>query len=337
MNYKLNLKYFNFTTLSYNNKKNKKNKKIIKNYKKQNYIFKSKRISNLSNSINIYGLKFNSGSFSITKIYNDDNEKEFLLNFRMSNCKIVNINNQDILISLNKIVKIDKNLKVINENKILIPSLLEKITNSINTYNKNIIGIEDMRIFNFNDIIKIIGTAQDTDRKTKIISGDYDYETNKLTNINYIENTFNIQEVEKNWVYFINDKDELNIIYKWYPLQVCNIVENKLFLLKNINMPKYFINARGSTCGVKYNNQNWFIVHFNEEGDYYHFFAVFDLEMKLIKYSNKFKFEGNRIEFCIGFTIDYNDIIICYSLNDEISKYALYDISRLNGLLWIIE
>jgi len=306
-------------------------------------IFKSRRIINLSHKIKIYGIDFYSGSFSITQINNNINECEYLLNFRMINYEIINncykanvmINTNKIFISVNQMIKFDKNFKIIDENKIIIPPLLKNISKGINVYNKNIIGIEDMRIFNFNNEIKIIGTAEDTNNKSNIVSGNYDYITNTLSNINFIENTFNNQEVEKNWVYFLNDIDQLNIIYKWYPLQICSMDNNKLILLKNIDMPIYFKNIRGSTCGLKYNNQNWFIVHLNEEGYYYHLFVVFDMKMKLIKYSNKFKFEGYRIEFCIGFTIfDSNNLIICYSLDDTISKLAIYDIKRLNELKW---
>jgi hypothetical protein len=180
----------------------------------------------------------------------------------------------------------------------------------------------------------IIGTAQNKDGKSNIVSGEYDYEKNILVNINFIENTFNKQNVEKNWVYFIDKNNELKIIYKWFPLQICEIKNNNLYLVSSINLPKYFENARGSTCGVKYNGNNWFIVHLNENGNYYHFFAIFDTNMNLIKYSQKFKFEGYIIEFCIGLQFKNNNIIICYSLNDTISKMAIYKPFRLNELNW---
>lgn len=317
-------------------------KRIVRQINKNEPIFKSRRIKNLTHSLNIFGINFISSSISIIDLQGDNNETEYLLNFRMLNYKIINniyctntkINNNDIYISLNKMLKLNNMFDIIDDNKLIVPPLLQEISKSINKYNKNILGIEDMRIFKFKDKIKIIGTAQDINNKTNIISGNYDYSTNTLFDINFLENTFNNQKIEKNWIYFINNNEELNIIYKWYPLQICNICNNKLCLIKNINMPDYFKNARGSSCCVKYNNQNWFIVHFNEEGNYYHFFVLFDIDMNLIKYSSKFKFEGYKIEFCIGFTVKNNDFLICYSLNDSISKIALYDINRLNELIW---
>lgn len=306
----------------------------------ENKIFKSNFIINLSNSLKVNNVNFNSGSPSITRVLNSNGDSEYLINFRMLNYDIISgaykpnvkINGKNIFISLNKIVKLNDKLEIMDENKIIIPPVFKYLTTHL--YNNSIIGIEDMRIFNYNNKTMIIGTSQDKNGKSNIVSGEYNYENNKLVNINFIENTFNKQNVEKNWVYFTNKNNELKIIYKWFPLQICQIKNNKLYLDSSINLPKYFENARGSTCGFKYNGNNWFIVHLNENGNYYHFFAVFDINMNLIKYSQKFKFEGYKIEFCIGLEFKDDDMIVCYSLNDTISKMAIYKPSRLNELNW---
>lgn len=315
----------------------------------EDFIFKSKRIYNLSMNYSIKNILFTSGSFSITQDPESSEHNSYLLNFRLYkniklNKKIVmNKKNKhhdknpnlNVNVSLNYFVKLNSNFTIIDENKILIPSSVNEIIYSINKYDKYIIGIEDMKIFNFNGIIKIIGTSQNNNRQVKGIIGDYNYNENKIDNIKYINVTFNKQKVEKNWVYFKNLNEKLKIIYKWFPLQICSTYKNNLILTRQLKMPFFFENARGSTCGIHFNNEIWFICHFNENGNYYHFFSVFDLSMNLKKYSNKFKFEGCRIEFCIGFEIKQMNFIICYSLNDDISKLALYDISRLDELNWV--
>lgn len=313
----------------------------------EDFIFKSKRIFNLSMNYDIKNVIFTSGSFSITKS-EETSEDTFLLNFRLHknvalNKKIVmskknkfyNKNpHLNVNVSLNYFVKLNSNFTIIDENKILIPSSINEIIYSINRYNKYIIGIEDMKIFNFNGIIKIIGTSQNNNKQVKGIIGDYNYNENKIENVKYINVLFNKQKVEKNWVYFKNSNNELKIIYKWFPLQICSVIKNNLILTRQIIMPDFFKNARGSTCGIYLNNEIWFICHSNENGNYYHFFSVFDTFMNLKKYSNKFKFEGCVVEFCIGFEIKNANLIICYSLNDTVSKLALYDVSRLNELKW---
>jgi len=312
----------------------------------ENKIFTSKLKYDLSNSMNIDRFNFDSGNFSITKIKNNNEEIEYLIDFRLINYNIFNniyipnliVDKTKIFVSLNKIIKLNDKLEIINENKLIIPPILKYLdkykTFVIKNNNNIIIGIEDMRIFNYNEKIMVIGTAQNIKGEIRVVCGEYQYETNELININFIKNTFNEQDIEKNWVYFINNSNELNVIYKWYPLQICEIKNNNLYLIKNVILPKYFIRARGSTCGIKHNDNNWFIVHFNENGNYYHFFAVFDLNMNLIKYSEKFKFDNYKIEFCIGLEFIDDNIIICYSTNDNKSIMAIYRPSRLNELIW---
>lgn len=290
---------------------------------------------NLTFSLNYESIKFTSGNFCIIKSPNFENE--YLLNFRCINYFFSNSKNNTI-ISINKIIRVTKNYEIIDENKILIPDLLKK--DMLHTkYNSNdkIIGIEDMKIFNFKDKIKIIGSQMNNLSNLGMVWGDYNYETNQIENLNHIQNTFNFQSVEKNWIYFV-DNDELKVIYKWFPLQICRITDsNKLILEKELRMPPYFIGIRGSTCGFKYNDEIWFITHFhniNFKGRYYHNFVVFDSQMNLKKFSKHFRFEGDTIEFCLGFIISDDKFIISYSTNDTISKLGIYNKSTIDNLQW---
>jgi hypothetical protein len=172
---------------------------------------------NLSQKLELYNVDFNSGSFSIIK-YLD----EYLLNFRFINYKIINneyvvnpINNslmkyRDNFVSVNKFVKLDNNYNIIDENKLVVPYLLQFIVTK--QIKKRVLGIEDMRIFNHNNQIKIIGSSQN-EENLSIVSGEYDYSNNKLINMNFITPSFNNNNVEKNWVYFECD-NQLQIIYK---------------------------------------------------------------------------------------------------------------------------
>jgi hypothetical protein len=300
-------------------------------------LFKPNNSINLTSNINISNIFFKSCNFSITKSSQND---EYLLNLRYVNYTTengpnVNINNRGIYISINKIFKFNKNFQIIDENKLIIPPLFNEISKNINRFNKNIIGIEDIKIFNFNGIIKIIGTSQNNVGNIKGMIGEYNYDDNTIINFKYINVNFNKQNIEKNWVYFKNFNNELKIIYKWYPLQICDVINNNLILIRQIKMPIDFLNVRGSSCGILFNNEIWFICHINENRNYYHLFVVFDIYMNLKKYSNKFKFDNCRIEFCIGLEIVNDKLIICYSLNDSTSTIGLYDISQLDNLTWI--
>ena len=148
-------------------------------------LFKPINTINLTSNIKILNIFFKSCNFSITK--SNQNDTEYLLSLRFVNYTTengpnVNINNQGIYISANKIFKLTKDFQIIDENKLIIPPLLKEISKNINKYNKNIIGTEDIKIFNFNDTINIIGTCQDQFGNIKSITGEYNYHNNEINN-----------------------------------------------------------------------------------------------------------------------------------------------------------
>lgn len=300
----------------------------------------SKKTIDFSRKYIIYGIEFKSSSFSIIKDIN--NPDVFILNFRFVNYDIIkNIHTsrlKNYFITLNKIIKVDKNLNIIEEKSPIVPFYLQTLVKNYNiNYKKRIYGIEDVRFFNYNNKIKIIGTHEVNTSTTGILSGEYCYKSNNFLNTNYIKCGFNNHHVEKNWVYF-EMNDDLRVIYKWYPLQI-GLISNKntLDMVKKIDMPIFFKKARGSTCGIKYNDEIWFICHFNDNAYYSHFFTVFDENMNLKKFSKNFTFEKNKIEFCIGFYIDKNDdFYIPYSVDDTKSKLGIYSLSTINNLPWHI-
>ena len=270
----------------------------------------------------LYGIIFYPSNISIT-IYKNN----YLIALRYINYDIENNIIPKNNISINKFLTLNTNFQLINTETIIPNELI------INNISNNIIGIEDIKIFNDNNFLKIIGTTQNANNDIGIITGIYDYDTNTIKNKYFIKNTFNFQNIEKNWVYFKNNND-VNIIYKWYPLQICEIKNDKLYLLEEKLMPSFFKNARGSTCGIKYNNEIWFIIHFNEYSNYYHSIVIFDESMKLKMYSEKFKFENYKIEFCLGFLINENKFIISYTLNDKNPTIGVYDINDIIKLKW---
>lgn len=322
-------------------------------------LIKAVKIINFSKKKIMFNSIFFSGSLSIIK--NTKNLDEYIIMLRYVNYRLsdekgyqktygagITINTA---ITINETFKLDKTLNIIHNNKPIIPKdlpILAKNYNFLNKYlKKNFIGIEDIKLFNHNEKIKIIGTWQEKycygdNNSTVIVTGDYDYNENKIFNLTKITPSFNFQEMEKNWVYFENENNKLQVIYKWYPLQICEIVSNNLNLIREIEMPPFFVGARGSTCGFKYKNEIWFILHFAiyEKGakmlnnSYYHFFAVFDTNMKLTKYSNRFKFEGRRIEFCIGLYIEKDVFIIPYSVYDNSSRLGIYNMNSILNLQW---
>lgn len=155
---------------------------------------------------------------------------------------------------------------------------------------------------------------------------------------------------EKNWVIIpdavaitpasLTREIPINVIYKWSPLTIGTVNGDQLSIVAETPMPPLFAHVRGSTNGIEINGNIWFIAHivaglivpiYNLDSPalrhYYHIFVVFDLEMKLLRYSLPFTFEGERVEFCLGLQRDARDQFwISYSTMDSTSK--IMQISR---------
>jgi hypothetical protein len=149
---------------------------------------------------------------------------------------------------------------------------------------------------------------------------------------------------EKNWSPF-SLNGEMHVVYKWFPLQIgkINYETNELAITDiRYDVPDFLKNARGTTCGYTIGSEIWFVLHTTktsetkpESYNYAHFFAVFDLSMNFLKYSELFKFEGEKVEFCLGLIIKESELILSYSVLDTKSVVAVYDMEFIkNGIRW---
>tara|TARA_Y100000816_G_scaffold78559_1_gene53460 strand:- start:2176 stop:5139 length:2964 start_codon:yes stop_codon:yes gene_type:complete len=306
-------------------------------------ILESIKIKDFSSCITVYiNNKKNSfcrGSSCIIK--NIEKENSYYLNFRWINYQLDDNGNCTYScssnISKNSIQQLDNNLNVISK---------EIFNNDNILLYKKYNGFEDVRIFNFKGDIYYSGTIF-VEKKIGVSINKID----NLNNINYLKKNYitpsfpTNNTIEKNWALF-EYKNKLRVIYTWYPIIICEVDfnSNKLNLLeeKVINID-IFRHARGSTCGVNYNNEIWFILHHTQiidsvhKANYLHFFAVFDENMNLKRYSEVFKFENHIVEFCLGFIIEKERIIISYSCNDCISKVGIFDNHYITNVLnWFI-
>ena len=130
-------------------------------------------------------------------------------------------------------------------------------------------------------------------------------------------------------------------MYNWYPLQIgrmyylknsMNVTENKY------DMPDFFKEVRGSSCGYQQNDEIWFVAHKtqnygNEQNNicyhYQHFFVIFDLDMNLLRYSELFKLGQCKVEFCTGLIVKDDEIILSYSLMDTQSFISIYNMDYI--------
>lgn len=304
-------------------KLSKINKKIYENY----IYYKNFSFNTVINNKNFY-----SSSSSIIKHPFDD---KFILNIRLVNYYLTSdgtaINIYNKTISYNCILILDTFFNIESKH----------ILKSFNDLEIPYVGIEDIRLFNFNNEIFFIGSAYNKNTgKISIVSNKYNLDSNEYNPIFITPSFTTTNNWEKNWVFF-NNNNELNLIYKWKPIYICkiNYDTQKLVLIKeNNNVPEFFNNFRGSTNGIEHDNKIWFIVHmqnmlFQGKKYYTHIFVCFNKNMELLGYSNEFNFENNIVEFCIGLITNNDNFIITYSTLDKTAKLCVLPSDYVNSLI----
>ena len=252
-------------------------------------------------------------------------------------------------ISMNSRFILDKNF-VIKSNETF---LREKFENE-----KNIIeiGLEDIRIFKFFNKYYYIATQFcNSRRQVNVSSSEYKMNNLNLYSLNrniILPNNYDTDKInipEKNWSFFEYNND-LCVVYKWFPLQIgkINYNTNKMNIIEiKYNVPDCFIDMRGTSTGYIINNEIWFVLHkgitntnykktINNNNskiyyNYQHCFAVFDLNMNLLRFSEMFKLGNCKIEFCIGLIIKEEEMILSYSLQDTQSKVSVYTMETINN------
>ena len=209
-------------------------------------------------------------------------------------------------------------------------------------------GLEDIRIFKMKDEYYYIASCNDENRKLiSMSSGIYDMNHFKLP-VQQITPSFYGEENkrhEKNWS-FVLYKNKMSFFYHLYPLQLTEIdYETKqLNRLTTKPMPDFFKDARGSSAGYTKNTEIWFVLH--KRGSFFknnisytpylHCFAIFDIDMNLLRYSGWFNLGNRSIEFCIGLIVTDQEIILSYGILDTQSFVSVYDANSLRQLKWYL-
>ena len=199
----------------------------------------------------------------------------------------------------------------------------------------NIFGLEDIRLYEFNNKIRFIATNRNFApiNKNRMIIGDYNIETLKYDNCEIIDSPNNAN-CEKNWIPIIakNILDILDtthveyFIYSWYPMEICKInpetkqLESVKKYYNTINAPN-FNRVRGSSIFIDVGDYLLGVVHFSDDivpRNYYHMLVALNKNTLCpIKYSQPFCFQHIGIEFCIGFWKQDNDYLFWVSKIDR--------------------
>ena len=209
----------------------------------------------------------------------------------------------------------------------------------------NVIGLEDIRLYEYNSKIRFIATNRNFApiNKNRMIIGDYNIETLKYDNCKIIDSP-NDAVYEKNWIPIVtkniedvsdkdvSDKDVSDketveyFIYSWYPMDICKInpETNNLVSVKkyyNTITEPNFNRVRGSSIFIDVGDYLLGVVHFSDDivpRNYYHMLVALNkITLCPIKYSQPFCFQHIGIEFCIGFWKQDNNYLFWVSKIDR--------------------
>jgi tetratricopeptide (TPR) repeat protein len=192
------------------------------------------------------------------------------------------------------------------------------------------VGLEDVRIFNDDYIIYYNSNRGISYGNMEIEHGIIDLSKESTVEQRCLKKV-NQHTIEKNWVLIPSNnviKTYLKAIYNWSPnLIIGDIVEDQFVETHQIKVPEFFKYLRGSTNGVMIKDEIWLMCHavsYEDRRYYYHIVVVLDkYTYKLKKYTPFFTFEGEKVEYTLGFNYldDQGTILIGYSVYDKSTKY----------------
>jgi glycosyltransferase involved in cell wall biosynthesis len=249
--------------------------------------------------------------------------------------------------------------KIITVNKMMIFSY-DELNNNIcdtnykefilkydTTYDDYYIGLEDIRLFKYNDELWF--------NANRMVNGRLCIEHGKIDLLkecvisSFLDYDGATTNTEKNWITFIKNNEKYQI-YKWHPLTICSYPQSplssnnttKIEDYKKIETPRLFSIIRGSTNGVtiygeKGAGEIWFICHlvsYESRRYYYHIIIVLDEEsLTLKRYSNIFTITYKPVEYILGFTYDSKNknFFISYSIMDKTSEIAMISYDDLES------
>lgn len=235
----------------------------------------------------------------------------------------------NIIRTLNYLLHLDKDFNITK-------SVEMKDESGTKIYPKNVIGMEDIRLFGDKYFLCTYPQLNET-KNYRIGWGTYD-ETGKVTRmIPLMAN--NETKCEKNWLPFI-DNNKIYIIYSVGPLQIYKLNQEdgsmKEVSNKSLFSDKYINDFRGSSSPIKYKD-GWLAtihqVYYAQPRKYFHRLIWFDKDFNDMKYSGLFFFDKPGIEFNLSICHSDEGLLMTYSHFDASSSIAVVDYSIIDEML----
>jgi len=176
---------------------------------------------------------------------------------------------------------------------------------SIPSYPSNIEGLEDIRLFVWNNTLHALGTQRQWSPcgRNRMLLATYDPLTCGIHEPLFLQSPVDAP-CEKNWIPVVRG-ESLDIIYQWNPYSVGSLDPQGSLLIHTRKEYLALQGLKGSAVPVLYRGALWTLVHRTEGRNYIHSFVLLDPETLLpTAKTQEFVFESAGIEYCIGFAIE---------------------------------
>ena len=188
------------------------------------------------------------------------------------------------------------------------------------------VGLEDVRLLSLGGIL-LYNANRGIDDKMFVEHGEIEVTPGENpTTLNEVLLIKTGQlDIEKNWVLFSDIHNKKRCIHSWFPLIIGSLSGERFLKTHEIPMPNALRNLRGSTNGLVIGSEIWFICHMVSGEDrryYYHTVVAIDrLTFKLNRYTPYFTFNGEPVEYTLGFIFDDDKFTIGYSTMDRTTRF----------------
>lgn len=206
-------------------------------------------------------------------------------------------------------------------------------------------GAEDGRLFWRNGSWEIVATMKEPEIPLPRI-GKFRLDGDKAYLVELYE-TSDLQKVEKNWMPPQSEGAEFDYIYGPNSIYMVGVgvVENRE-VSESISQvrggaPLYDMGTWGyltvvheaDTKEIEIYSARSFGTRITVVRKYYHRFARYDRAGTLVGLSDRFKFDGVRIEFAAGLVVAGRDVIISYGYKDVAAKLAKIKLSKVKEMI----
>ena len=202
-----------------------------------------------------------------------------------------------------------------------------KTVTSWPTVDDSIRGLEDIRLYEFENQMRFIATQRQwsPSRQNRMMIGTVDLSGSALTDLVLLEPP-HPTSCEKNWIPLAY-KGQEHFIYQWFPYQVGVLENGRLKIVIERVMPNLFQRIRGSTTFLEDGEERIGVVHYSEDRaprHYYHMLVWLNKETLLpVARSQPFVFGRLGVEFCIGFEPQGDRLQFWYSQHDRDPAWSI--------------